>query len=652
LQWHDNDFKPMSVYVFVPEDCSSTIQAETVAIDTLLRRTGFQIATPVAAQPVSEIRIQLGPVEGTSDREGYHLSVRSDGVSITAPEPVGLFYGVQTLRQLIRQTHEGMPFIPCCEVTDRPAFPIRGFMHDLGRNPQDMDLLKRFVDVMAQYKMNTFHMHLSDRPGYRIESKAHPELNDPDNYRSTRRPGMYYTFDDLKDFVEYCRKHHVQVIPEIDMPGHSDYFTNTYGFDMQDPGGVEIVHDLLEEFCDHLDLPVIHIGSDEVHIRNETFIQGVYQLLRERGKKVVVWRPGGPIPGDDVITQLWSRSPKPLEGVQYLDSRANYVNHMDPFVGPVRVFMQQPCGVPKRSSHALGGILCHWPDNNVGDQMNIYRQSPVFPALLAYAERIWRGAMNNRTDAWAKLPPKGDPTFEEYAQFEEDMIDHRDRFLRDWPFPYVKQTGIRWRLIGPFPNQGDTTMHFPVEDEIQESYTMGEKTYHWKEADAMGGTIHLNHFFGFPAYLPATKEGTAYGLSYIHSSEDADIDFWIGFTGYSRSGGRRGGPNPDHGQWSHSNAKIWVNDAEIAPPQWIHPGLVKDSAEIPFQDEMFFIREPTKIRLNNGWNKVLVKVPRNNSVRKWMFTCVPIRKTDTHVCEAAGLRFTTQNFSEQSFPAR
>ena len=129
-------------------------------------------------------------------------------------------------------------------------------------------------------------------------------------------------------------------------------------------------------------------------------------FVREKGKKVIVWRPGH-LPDKNVITQLWTGAAKPVAGVPYLDSQANYVNHMDAFVGPVRAFYQQPCRVPSGTDMALGGILCHWPDNAIGVQTDIYTQSPVYPAMLAYAERVWRGAKINREDCWAKLPPGG-----------------------------------------------------------------------------------------------------------------------------------------------------------------------------------------------------------------------------------------------------
>ena len=570
------------------------------------------------------------------EKEAYRLAVAPGGIEIRAGTVAGIFCGVQTLRQL---AGNGVAKVPCCRISDRPAFGLRGFMHDLGRNPQDIQLLKRFIDVMAQYKLNVFHMHLTDYPGYRIECRKYPELNDPKNYRQTRRPGFFYTYEQLNDIIKYCAARNIMVIPEIDMPGHSEYFKKTFGVDMQDPKGMQILSDVVNEFCDNVDLPHLHIGSDEVRVRNRGFMPHMVKLIRGRGKDVLVWRPGY-LPDHDVITQLWTGAARPVGGVRYIDSQANYINHMDPFSGPLRAFMQQPCRVPERTDLALGGILCHWPDDNVGEQMNVYRQNPVMPALVAYAERIWRGAQNNREDAWAKLPEIEDAAFAEYEAFEADMLVHRDRYFKPWPFPYVKQTHIPWKLIGPFDHKGDTTAAFPVEEGIRDAYEADGKALRWRDAESRGGTIHVNHFFGFPGHLPKSGAGTVYAVTQIESPEEQDVLFWIGFNEISRSSGRRrGGPNPAQGQWSIVNSKVWVNGHEIPPPVWKQPGL-SGSPEIPFVDENYFYREPVKIRLKKGVNTVLVKTPHAKPAWKWMFTCVPVSWDGKQAREVEGLRFS------------
>ena len=586
--------------------------------------------------------IYLSLDSAVQGKEAYQLTVSEEHVQIAASQQAGFFYGAQTLRQLIGDDASKVPF---CRITDRPAFGIRGFMHDLGRNPQDVDLLKRFIDVMAQYKLNVFHMHLTDYPGYRIECKKYPELNKPENMRSTRRPGFFYTYAQLNDIIRYCAERNIMVIPEIDMPGHSEYFKKTFGVDMQDPKGMQILSDVINEFCDNVDLPYLHIGSDEVRVRNKDFMPHMVKLIRERGKDVLVWRPGF-LPDHDVITQLWTGGSRPVGGVRYIDSQANYVNHMDPFSGPLRAFMQQPCRVPEGTDLAQGGILCHWPDDNVGEQMNVYLQSPVMPAMVAYAERIWRGAQTNREDAWAKLPAVDDSAFEEFAAFEADMVIHRDRYFKAWPFPYVRQTHIPWKLIGPFDHKGDTAAVFPVEQGIHDVYTVDGKEYRWHAAESRGGTIHVNHFFGFEGHLPKSGAGTVYGMTTINSPKEQDVHFWIGFNEQSRSGGRRAGPNPAQRQWSIVTSKVWINGREVPPPVWRQPG-VSGSPEIPFVDENYFYREPVRVRLRKGANTILVKAPHARPPAwKWMFTCVPVAWDGKQTREVEGLEFAIPDLKE------
>ncbi len=184
------------------------------------------------------------------------------------------------------------------------------------------------------------------------------------------------------------------------------------------------------------------VGVDDV-MRGKGLVEFIV-----RGDGRILWR-SGTMRGGQAARQV----DVALKGVRMMELDVtgggngigqDHVNWADPvlsFTGPIRAFMQQPCRVQEGTDLALGGILCHWPDNNVGEQMNVYRQSPVMPALVAYAERIWRGAQNNREDAWAKLPPPDDAGFERYAAFEADMLAHRDRYFDGWPFTC---TPIAW----------------------------------------------------------------------------------------------------------------------------------------------------------------------------------------------------------------
>ena len=560
----------------------------------------FILGGPRSVVAADQQRTRQSASLQTTNTESYSLDASIAGITITAPKPAGLFYGVQTLRQLLA----GKTFMSGCRITDQPAFKWRGFMHDVGRNPQDIELLKKFVDVMARYKMNVFHWHLTDYPGCRIECRVHPELNDPKFMTPTRRPGFFYTYAQINDFIAYCRARHIIVVPEIDMPGHSDYFKRAFGVDMQSEKGTKILKEVVTEFLDNVQTDYLHLGSDEVQVKNKTFMDDMADLVRSRGRQVIVWRPGH-MPKGKVITQLWAtgKNDTPLPGIEALDSRHDYINHMDPFDGPVRVMN---LGNPQ----TLGGILCHWPDNNAGDQMNIYRQSPVFPALLAASERYWTGRTQQRKEYWGKLAP-------DFAEFESRMLAHRDRYFRDWPFQYVKQTDIVWKLsMQPVAGVVASVPDASVE--------------------ARGATIHINHFW-YDGWLPKAKSGVATAQTFVWSPQEQTVGFWINFNGPSRSG--RDSANPAKGQWSNTGSQVWVNDKELPPPDWKQPG--KQSAEVPFVDEDYFYRSPTPVALKQGWNKIVIKAARTAGIRKWMFTCVPVAVDGNQVREVEGLKFAT-----------
>jgi len=176
--------------------------------------------------------------------EGYELTVATNSVVIRAPTQAGLFYGVQTLFQLlppeIYSTNlvTGVAWqIPCVEIKDWPRFPWRGFMLDVSRHFFNKSEVETFLDAMAMHKMNVFHWHLTDDHGWRIEIKKYPRLTEVGAWRKEAgfgfdpklttaygpdgRYGGFFTQDDVRDVVKYAAARHITIVPEIEMPGHS-----------------------------------------------------------------------------------------------------------------------------------------------------------------------------------------------------------------------------------------------------------------------------------------------------------------------------------------------------------------------------------------------------------------------------------------------
>ena len=583
---------------------------------------------------------ELGQIKS---EEGYRLQIDSV-VTIIAATEKGAFYGVQTLKQILREKNNKFYF-PEVSINDWPSFKIRGFMHDTGRNFQSIELLKEQIEVLAQYKMNVFHWHLTDNPGWRLESKLYPELQSESAF--TRKKEKYYTQEDFKHILAFCKERHITVIPELDIPGHTSAFRKAFGIkSMQDERVLPILLALFNELCglaDENEMPYIHIGTDEVRNKEEYMsddnILKIMDGIIGHNREVIVWKEGITINEDSTsINQLWAQF-KGREGHRFIDSRSNYINHLDPFAGMARLFFQQPCRQPKGDNLALGGVLCAWPDNKIDKERNLLRQNPVYPSIVFYADAIWKGRDNDYKEYWAKLPHPSTQEFLEFKTFEDKVIIHRDLFFKGKEFPYIKQTEMLWKVIGPFDHGDNVSELFPIEEELKDSYIIEGEKYRWKDSVA-GGTIHFKHFFNFPA-LTEEETGTYYAFTEIYSPENRTQDFWIGFHGWSRSG-RRGGPTPKIGQWHTTNPKIWINNIEVKAPLWKQPNLGANTSEIPFKDEDYYYRAPSKVKLDKGWNKIVLKIPKTKDTWKWMFTCVPINITEAGVKEVNELKFRTK----------
>ncbi len=249
--------------------------------------------------------------------EGYTLQVYEQRVVITGKDAAGLYYGVQTFHQLMQHT-AGIYYLPACMITDWPAFAVRGFMHDNGRNFQEIDSLKKQLDRLSAYKFNTFHWHLTDNPAWRPQSRIYPQLNDARYRKEGRDPEKSYSFDEIRGLIRYAKERAITIIPELDMPGHSTYFQRTFGFRMESEQGMQVLEKLIDEFCSEIpaaDCPVIHLGSDEVHVPNPAaFITRMTARVKANGRKVMVWNPGLP-PEKGTIEQVW-RDDLPSGSVQ------------------------------------------------------------------------------------------------------------------------------------------------------------------------------------------------------------------------------------------------------------------------------------------------------------------------------------------------
>ncbi|WP_294471587.1 family 20 glycosylhydrolase [uncultured Bacteroides sp.] len=557
--------------------------------------------------------------------EAYRLNVTKNRILVEAVTERGVYWAMQTLRQLAEQRNSKTR-IQGCEVVDWPAFRIRGFMHDVGRTYISMEELKQEIAVLAKFKVNVFHWHLTENQSWRLESKICPMLNDSVN--TTRMPGKYYTLEEAKELVDFCKAHNMLLIPELDMPGHSAAFIRTFRHDMQSPEGMKILKLLLEEVCETFDVPYIHIGTDEVEFTNPKFVPEMVSFVRSKGKKVISWNPGWYYkPGEIDMTHLWSYRGKAQKGIPAIDSRFHYLNHFDTFGDIIALYNSRIYNEEQGSDDLAGTILAVWNDRKIDTEREIIIENNFYPNMLAMAERAWKGGGTEYFDKNGTMLPVDEQSevFRDFADFERRLLWHKENTFAGYPFAYVRQTNVKWNITDAFPNGGDLSKVFPPEESLSDSYSYEGETYNVRPA--IGAGIYLRHVWGtlVPAFYKDPKENhTAYAYTHVYSPKEQTVGLWAEFQNYGRS---EADLPPLPGKWDYKGSRIWINDKEILPPVWTATHRTK-SNEIALGNENCVIRPPLEVRLNKGWNKVFLKLPVGKfstpEVRllKWMFTTV------------------------------
>ena len=223
-------------------ELAQTLQGLAISLG---RPTGYSVVVLKTSNPAATIRLLLNKTADPAlGAEGYHLSITPKGVVINANQPAGLFYGIQSLLQLLPKEIESVTAVkkasweaPCVTITDYPRFGWRGLMFDVSRHFFTKTEVKQFIDEMVKYKYNLLHLHLTDDEGWRIEIKSLPKLTEVGAWNVHRvgtfgtfsapaadEPkdyGGFYTQDDIRDLVKYAKDRFVDILPEVDIPGHS-----------------------------------------------------------------------------------------------------------------------------------------------------------------------------------------------------------------------------------------------------------------------------------------------------------------------------------------------------------------------------------------------------------------------------------------------
>lgn len=290
--------------------------------DRLKTATGYGLEVVGGdSAAASSILLQMVAGEELYGSEGYELDITKDRIVVKAHTPAGLFYGTQTIRQLLPSAIEKSSkqdtkwTIAAGTIKDKPEYGYRGSMLDVARHFFEVDEVKRYIDLIAYYKMNLLHLHLTDDQGWRIEIKSWPNLTAHGGSTEVGGgKGGFYTQEQYKDIVKYAQDRFIVIIPEVDMPGHTNAALASYPeLNCNDSAtklysGTEVgfssfctkkeitykfIDDVLRELSTLTPGPYLHIGGDESHATKKEdyipFVNRVQQIVQKHGKQVIGW---------------------------------------------------------------------------------------------------------------------------------------------------------------------------------------------------------------------------------------------------------------------------------------------------------------------------------------------------------------------------
>lgn len=408
------------------------------------------------------------------NEEGYILAIRTNKITVYGKTKKGIFYGIQTVRQLLATSNAS---IPCVTIKDSPAYSYRAFMVDCARHMVSVEDLKKLIDAASLLKMNVFHWHLTDDQGWRFESKKYPLLNTISAYRESSdfdvhiagRYGGVYTQEEMREIVRYCEERFITVVPEFDLPGHSRALLAAYpefscrgkALPVETRAGVfddilcagkeetfEIVFNLLDEIMQIFPGEFIHIGGDEApkvrwvscpkcrkRMQDERlktaeelqqyFMNRILEYLRDRGRRAIVWNEAthGRKLHPSAVVQLWQNNQN--DGahwansggkVIFSDSEYYYFSRPYTITSLKKTYEYEPGQSdvkPERRKYILGVETAVWTER-IRDFPRLSYM--CFPRIAAVAETGWTRAEN-----------KNEKTFE-------------SRFKRLTPL--IKSTGV------------------------------------------------------------------------------------------------------------------------------------------------------------------------------------------------------------------
>ncbi|BFI96709.1 MAG: family 20 glycosylhydrolase [Rhodanobacter sp.] len=424
--------------------------------EAIQAQTGVRVREGKGAHAIV---LKLDPM--VRGEEAYRLAVTPSGVTISASTEKGLFWGVQTLRQLLPLEKSARVDIPAVRIEDAPAYPWRGVMLDVSRHFYPVSFVEKQLDLLSYYKINTFHWHLTDDQGWRIQIKRYPKLTSVGAWRTEAdgtRYGGFYTQAQIREVVDYARQRNITVIPEIEMPGHSVAaiaaypelscdkkqvaVTTAWGVHKNidcvgDEGTFTFLENVLDEVLPLFPSKYVHIGGDEtpkvawhdcascqalmhkLGLKDEDglqsyFIKRIQRYLESKGKTLVGWDEileGGA--DTQAVIEAWRGADEQAKalangnrvvvaGPFYIDRALDSLTVKDVFQTDIANDSS-----PDDAKTDAAVFAAHRAQLLGGEaplwseRANPYNaESKLYPRVLAFAENLWRGDAHDEV-AWA-----------------------------------------------------------------------------------------------------------------------------------------------------------------------------------------------------------------------------------------------------------
>ena len=410
---------------------------------------GFPLAKEKGSKNLISFRLDENP---KLPDEGYRINITSEKVEVSASSSKGIFYGIQSLNQLIlKEADEAR--LPVVNIEDYPRFNWRGCMLDLRRTYKIKTHIKRYIDIMAYYKLNILHLHLIDDQGWRIEIKRYPRLTSVGSKFDAEfnEMGGYYTQEDIKEIVEYASLRNITIVPEFELPGHECAAIAAYpelscrGVRPQihpflmGPGiheeifcagktqTYEFIYNVLDEIMALFPSRYIHIGGDEApkvewkkcdhcqqamrenNLNNEEelqshFVKRIGDYLSRKGKILIGWDEiidGGKLKGDEFVMYWRGWKTKEVakaaqQGFKIISCPTThcYFDYGYESINTNKVYMYEPVplDIPANIAENYVGVQANFWSHINRSERGIDRQ--LFPRLFALAEIAWSSSLN------------------------------------------------------------------------------------------------------------------------------------------------------------------------------------------------------------------------------------------------------------------